>query len=176
MLRPPLLEDAPILFPMIHRTSVVRTLLWDGPASAAEFAANWAERVARAARSEGHFFVITEPESAAPVGACDVRPDDRRFRGSIGLWIGEPYQGRGIGTRAISALVRYAFDELKLHRIDAEVFVGNWASRAAFEKNGFVLEGTVRGAALKFGVPQDDWWLGLLNPASPFNREGAAPG
>jgi RimJ/RimL family protein N-acetyltransferase len=173
MLRRPLLADAPILFPLIHRTSVVRNLIWDGPASEGEFTANWAEKVARAERSEGHFFVITEPEGAAPVGACDVRPDERLFRGSIGLWIGEPYQGRGLGTRAIGALVRYAFEELRLHRLDADVFVGNWPSRAAFEKNGFVLEGTLRGCTLKLGVPKDDWCLGLLNPASPFEPKPA---
>jgi RimJ/RimL family protein N-acetyltransferase len=68
----------------------------------------------------------------------------------------------------IAELVSYGFAELGLHRLDSFIFVGNWASRRAFEKNGFELEGTLRGATLKAGVPRDDWVLGLLNPASRF--------
>jgi RimJ/RimL family protein N-acetyltransferase len=115
-----------------------------------------------------HYFVILDPDEGSPIGCCDVRPDAELFRGEIGLWIGEGSRGRGIGSRVIAELVSYGFGELGLHRLDAVIFVGNWASRRAFEKNGFALEGTLRGATLKAGVPRDDWILGLLNPASRF--------
>jgi RimJ/RimL family protein N-acetyltransferase len=168
VLRKPLLTDAPLLFPMVYRTSVIEQLFWDGPESAEEFTATWSGIVGRAERGENHFFVITEPSKGAAVGACDVRPDEKRFRGSLGIWIGEAYQGQGLGTQAIGELVRYAWGTLRLHRLDAEVFVGNWPSRVALEKNGFVLEGTLRSATLKLGVLRDDWCFGLINPASPF--------
>jgi ribosomal-protein-alanine N-acetyltransferase len=92
-----------------------------------------------------------------------VRPDDQGFSATVGIWIGEAFQGKGIGTRAIGELVLYAFGELTLHRLVAELFVDNWASRRAFEKNGFVLEGTTRESALKRGVARDQWLLGLVN-------------
>ncbi len=155
---------------MVYKTSVVEQLFWDGPESEEEFTATWASKVERALRGETHFFVITEPTHGAPVGACAVTPDERRFRGSVGIWIGEAYQGQGLGTQAIGELVRYAWGTLRMHRLDAEAFVGNWPSRRALEKNGFVLEGTLRSATLKLGVLRDDWCFGLINPASPFLR------
>jgi len=108
-----------------------------------------------------HFFVIAHA-SHGPVGCCDVRPDAERFRADLGLWIGMPFQRMGIGTRAVSLLTRYAFDELGVTKIEAHVFVGNWASRRIFEKNGFELEGTIRAACRKRGRAMDEWYLGKV--------------
>jgi uncharacterized protein (DUF952 family) len=48
-----------------------------------------------------------------------------------------------------------------MEKIEASIYTGNWASRRIFEKNGFLLEGTVRKATLKRGEWQDDWRLGI---------------
>jgi RimJ/RimL family protein N-acetyltransferase len=134
------------------------------PDSEEEYAARWA----RIVEGSKHYFVIVEPDRGRPIGCADVRVDSELFRGEIGLFIGESSRGRGIGSRVIAELVSYGFGELGLHRLDAVIFTGNWASRRAFEKNGFELEGTLRGATLKAGVPRDEWILGLVNGASRF--------
>ena len=121
-----------------------------------------------AAQQKQHFFVIVDPEAGAPVGCCDVRPDDVGFSATLGIWLAEPFQGKGIGTRAIAELVRYGFGELGLHRLCAELFRDNWSSRRAFEKNGFALEGTTLQSTLKQGFPRDQWLLGLVNATSRF--------
>ena len=59
-------------------------------------------------------------------------------------------------------LARYAFDELGLAKLEATVFVGNVASRRIFEKNGFLLEGTIRRAVRKRGRFVDEWLFGKL--------------
>ena len=46
-------------------------------------------------------------------------------------------RGRGIGTEAVGVLTRWAFNAVGLHRLTAQVEVGNWASRALAEKAGF---------------------------------------
>ena len=53
-------------------------------------------------------------------------------------------RGRGVGTRAIDLVSRYAFEQLSLHRVYAYVLALNPRARRAFEKAGFSLEGTLR--------------------------------
>ncbi len=157
-LRRPDSADAPVLFPYVYRTRVVEQLAWDGPESQDAFQIEWDRIVENSRRGVDHFFVIVNAASE-PVGACSVRVE--RSSGDLGLWIGEPHQNQGLGTRAIQALVRYSLERIGLVRLSAAVFVGNWASRRAFEKNGFVLERTVEGASQKWGVSRDEWLLEL---------------
>jgi RimJ/RimL family protein N-acetyltransferase len=160
-LRPPVESDADALFPMIHRTSVVDTLAWDGPDSLDEFRRSLRSRSLQVAAGRMHFFTIIERASGCSVGSCDVRPDDDGSRVMVGLWIGQPFQGKGLGTDVIGELTRYAFETLGASRVEADVFIGNIRSRRAFEHNGFKLLRTIPGAVMKRGKPVDEWRLGL---------------
>lgn len=74
---------------------------------------------------------------------------------NLGYWLGEPYWGRGLAARAVSALLPYAFDELLFIRLQALVYSGNPASMRVLEKNGFVREGVMRKHVRKRGVIHD---------------------
>lgn len=65
-------------------------------------------------------------------------------RTSIGYWLGEGYQGKGIMTRATEALTTYCFEELGMNRIEIRVVPQNAKSRAIPERLGYQIEGTVR--------------------------------
>jgi len=160
-LRLVLAEDADALFPLIYKTGVSDTLLWDGPASLAEFQRALTERAGQAARGEIHNFTIIETVTGKPIGSASIRPDAANFRGDIGLWIGKPFQGKGYGTQTVRWLLVYGFEHLGLEKIEASVFVGNWASRRIFEKNGFALEGIIRKAVRKYGQAVDEWVFGI---------------
>jgi len=54
--------------------------------------------------------------------------------------------GHGYGTEATRAVVRYGFDTVGLHRISLGVYAFNPRARRAYEKCGFVHEGTERAA------------------------------
>ena len=58
--------------------------------------------------------------------------------GSLGYWIAESAGGRGIATAAVRDIVRKAFAELGLHRIQADTLVHNVASQRVLARNGFV--------------------------------------
>ena len=105
------------------------------------------------------FFVFTQDEGVL-VGAVTLSNVRRGVAemGTLGYWIGAPYAGQGRGTAAVKAMVRYAFDELKLHRVEAACVPHNLASRRALEKAGFVLEGRAK-AYLKIN---DEWADHLL--------------
>ncbi|MBO8172195.1 MAG: GNAT family N-acetyltransferase [Bacillaceae bacterium] len=63
---------------------------------------------------------------------------------SIGYWLGQHFQGRGIMTRACKEMVDYALNELDLNRVEIRCAVENRKSRAIPERLGFVEEGCVR--------------------------------
>jgi RimJ/RimL family protein N-acetyltransferase len=83
----------------------------------------------------------------------------------MGLLIGErAYWGRGIATEVISLVARYAFDELRLHKVTAGCYSINRAAIKAFEKAGFVREGLRRKQYECNGEYVDHVLLGLLGP------------
>jgi ribosomal-protein-alanine N-acetyltransferase len=57
---------------------------------------------------------------------------------SLGYWLGAAANGRGLASLAVANIVRVAFDELGLHRVQAETLLHNTRSRRVLERNGFV--------------------------------------
>ncbi|HXE72424.1 MAG TPA: GNAT family protein [Candidatus Nitrosotenuis sp.] len=90
--------------------------------------------------------------------------DSRSGHAEIGLLIGERgYWGKGYGSDAVDTLCRFAFQELRLHRLYARVLEYNERARRTFEKLGFRLEGTERETYYHQGRYWDASVLGLLD-------------
>ena len=153
--------DADELFPLIYNSSITDTILWDGPTSLEELRAGLAEREQQVKAGKKHQFTIVESSTGKKIGSIDIRPYEEAYRGDMGLWIGQPFQGKGYGTEAVRKVVEFGFAKLRMEKIEAKIFVGNLGSRRAFEKNGFVLEGTIRKCEKKRGRFIDEWLLGL---------------
>jgi ribosomal-protein-alanine N-acetyltransferase len=71
------------------------------------------------------------------------------FRGGfqnayLGYGLGVNFTGRGFMTEAIALVLRFAFKDLKLHRIEANVQPENLSSIAVLKRNGFTKEGFSR--------------------------------
>ena len=99
------------------------------------------------------FFVLSE-DGDTLFGAVTLSNVRRGVAetGTIGYWIGRPYAGRGVATAAVRTLVRYAFDRLELHRLEAACLPTNAGSRRVLEKCGYVVEGRLHRSAIKDGV------------------------
>jgi len=69
----------------------------------------------------------------------------------LGYWLGEPFWGRGIMSRAVTSFTEYAFKKFQLKRIFAEPFASNQASRRVLEKAGYTLEGVMKKSVFKNG-------------------------
>lgn len=93
------------------------------------------------------------------IGGCGVRVLDGPLRcnAEIGWWVGRPFWGRGIVSRAASALIERAFAQAEVMRVFAPIHAGNRRSMRVAQKNGMVLEGVQRHAALKAGRTVDLW-------------------
>ncbi|WP_286924811.1 MULTISPECIES: GNAT family N-acetyltransferase [Lysinibacillus] len=62
----------------------------------------------------------------------------------VGYAMDEIYIGKGIVTEAVKMVVRFAFDQIGLHRVEAYVSTQNNASIRVLEKSGFQREGLLR--------------------------------
>ncbi len=82
---------------------------------------------------------------------------------TLGYWIGQRHAGRGFGTAAVRAAVDYAFDGLRLHRVEAACVPHNHASRRALEKAGFALEGRANAYLKINGDWADHLLFGVVN-------------
>ena len=100
---------------------------------------------AQAARNDGVQLALTlDGRIAGVVGHHHV--DWRNRSTSIGYWIGESYQGRGLTTAACRALITRAFEKARLNRIEIRCASGNHRSRAIPARLGLRQEGMLREA------------------------------
>ena len=68
------------------------------------------------------------------------RMQKEHYRAEIGYILHPDYWGKGITQEAMTAVIKYGFEVMKLHSIEANVNPDNAASIRLLEKNGFVRE------------------------------------
>jgi RimJ/RimL family protein N-acetyltransferase len=104
-------------------------------ADARDYIASVADDEGRRARA------IVDAASAELLGAIDVRLGER---GSIGYWVAPWARGRGVATRALVLLARWAVTAAGVERLELTTHPANAASQRVAEKAGFVREGVLR--------------------------------
>ncbi len=94
-----------------------------------------------AARDKGVVWAIEHEGQAAGCISLDSLTWQvnalRHDRADLGYWIAPPLWGKGLMTEAASAVVRFAFERIGLHKVATRCFVENVASRRVIEKTGF---------------------------------------
>jgi ribosomal-protein-alanine N-acetyltransferase len=104
----------------------------------------WIERQwSRAESGTGLSQAIADAASGEALGA-GVLMTRQRSSAEIGYWLVPRARGRGIGSRAVGLLARWAVKEAGLARLEAYVIPDNIASQRALEKAGFRREGLLR--------------------------------
>lgn len=123
----------------------------------------WAERIIR--ERSGIRWAITLKPDARMIGSCGFHLYARRDRRvEIGYELHSGYWRRGIMSEATEAVVQFCFEQLDVHRVEADVVEGNAASAALLTKLGFTLEGNWRERVFKRGAFHGLWQFGLLAP------------
>lgn len=91
----------------------------------------------------------------------------------LGYGLDFRYQGKGLMTEALHAACGYAFNTLKLHRIQANHLPENLRSAAVLRRLGFAVEGYARDYLLINGHWRDHILTALIAPSKPPEPPGA---
>lgn len=117
------------------------------------------------AQNEGLLWVITLRETDEFAGTiCYWNMDAANHRAEIGYMLAASHQHKGIMQEAMTTVLQYGFETIRLHSIAADVNPGNQASICLLEKNGFAREANFREKCFIDGVFCDSTVYGLINP------------
>lgn len=107
--------------------------------------------------------VIADSRSDAFLGTVALlRFDWEEHRCEVGYWLAAGARGRGVATRAVGLLARWALLELGLARLGLTTDVDNLASQAVAERCGFTREGVLRAFQERDGRRFDIVMFSLL--------------
>ena len=116
-----------------------------------------------------HIFAI-ETEDGIHIGNVGLHDLNWKDRNAVlGIVIGDKeFWGRGYGTDAVLTMLRFAFEELNLHRVSLIAYDHNHRAIRCYEKSGFLHEGRDREARFSGGKYHDDIRMSIL--ASEFSE------
>ncbi|MCH1639927.1 GNAT family N-acetyltransferase [Paenibacillus timonensis] len=115
-------------------------------------------------KSSNKSFVIGARDSLEYIGQIDLYKIDWKNRfASLAVVIGrKECLGKGYGTEAIRLLLKFAFEELNLNRIDLEVYEYNERAYHCYLKCGFKEEGRLRQKVFRVGRYWDSIIMSIL--------------
>ncbi|MGH2994851.1 MAG: GNAT family N-acetyltransferase [Gaiellaceae bacterium] len=154
VLRPPSEEDIPAIAEACQDPEVPRWTRVPSPYTVED------ARAFQARASEGAFAVV-DRRTGEFLGMIGVR-DIGDSVGQIGYWMKREARGRGVATRALRLVSEWAFDALKLARLQLITEPENVASQRVAEKAGFQREGLLRAFAEIKGRRPDFYLYSLL--------------
>ena len=157
--------DAEVMARWMHDSEYARLLdaaparLWSAKRLKAEMEKSWEKET-----PGEFFFLIRTLVDDRLIGLIEL--DGIRWTHGdcwVGIGLGErEYWGKGYGTDAMRVILRYAFDELNLHRVSLSVFEYNTRAIRSYEKAGFVVEGRARQFLQRDGRRWDVIFMGIL--------------
>ena len=139
VLSPPRRKDGAEFIAVNRRSAAFNRGLASPPTQPAQFD----EFLKRSKRPDVACFLICRRDDDAIMGSIAI---SQIFRGGflsayLGYQIGAEFARQGYMTEAIQLMLRYAFVDLKLHRLEANIQPGNVASIALVKRAGFAREG-----------------------------------
>jgi ribosomal-protein-alanine N-acetyltransferase len=116
---------------------------------------------------QGYAFLVFRKSDGVLVGGLTLANIRRGVAqaGSLGYWMGLPYVRQGYMTAAVNAVIPFALEKLRLHRLEAACIPTNAGSIRLLEKNGFVREGYAREYLCINGIWQDHLLFARLKDA-----------
>ena len=140
-------SDAEDMFAYAQYEPVTRYLTWT-PHPNVKHTKEYLTYVSQRYRT-GDFFdwAIVSREDGRMIGTCGFTAFDfPSDSAEIGYVLNPAYHGRGLATEAVREVIRFGFEELKLHRIEAKFMKENTRSLKLMERVGMQFEGYAREA------------------------------
>ena len=121
----------------------------------------------------GYEFAIADAATDRFLGSIGLHLGSNPRSHAIGYLVAPEARGRGIATRALRLVTRWAFERLAIQRLALWTLPGNVASQAVAEKAGFRYEGLAPQLALRPRRAADGRGHVLYDPRRP--RRGRRP-
>jgi UDP-4-amino-4,6-dideoxy-N-acetyl-beta-L-altrosamine N-acetyltransferase len=129
---------------------------------------NWLRTKVETGQCVQFIIEILDAGSVKPAGTVFIKNiDHKNSKGEFGIFIGErEARGKGYAAEATRMILRHAFAALHLNRVYLTVFSDNMAAIRAYEKAGFLVEGTLKQDFLRYdgyadivcmGITRDVW-------------------
>ena len=99
--------------------------------------------------------IVIDEKCAGSIGAT-LYEGMYRHTAQLGYWIGEPYWGKGVTTRAVTEFSSYVISEFGIMRLYAPVVHSNAASMAVLRKAGFTCKAVFKSSILLRGKFYDE--------------------
>lgn len=146
LLRKITMADAKDIFAYSRDEEVARHVLWEAQRSLRE-AREYVRYLQRLYRSDqpASWGIVDKASGRliGTVGFMNYNADHNSAE--IGYSLARDYWNRGLMTEAVRAVLRHAFEEMHLHRVEAQFELDNPASGRVMEKAGMMREGVLRG-------------------------------
>lgn len=140
------------------------------------------DRVKRLKRARGMFdlgqdytYGIFDPDETRLLGSSGLHTRLGENELEIGYWIHKDFINQGLATESSAALVKVAFEIIKVHRLEIHCDPANLASASIPRKLGFTHEGTLRSKTSFLDRWSDSMIWALLEdeyPNSPASQAG----
>jgi len=179
LLRPLRADDADALFRMNSDPLTMRYMSTPAWSSRAQANESIAKDLIALPAGQHLRLGLTERDGSALVGTCSLFAfNEACRRAEVGYALARPAWGAGLMNEALRALLVYAFGELNMNRIEADIDPRNTASAKSLERLGFMREGLLRERWIVGGEVSDTALYGLLQHdwrAAHATNETSAP-
>ena len=132
-------SDRAAVIALAHRSRAFHR----GLASPPDTPGRFARYLARSHEADHVALLIIRQVDDALLGSVELSQIARgNFQSAyLGYWIGAPFAGQGYMTEGLGLVLRYAFAQLRLHRLEANIQPQNEPSVAVVRHLGFRMEG-----------------------------------
>ena len=140
-------EDAGDMYEYACQPEVTKYLTWS-PHTSRDYTRDYLTYVQKQ-YEEGEYYdwALIYKEEMKMIGTCGFTSfDDENNAGEIGYVLNPDYWGKGLAAEAVREVMKFGFQRLNLHRIEAKHIEGNNQSRRVMEKCGMSYEGTHRSS------------------------------
>lgn len=157
-LRLPTAKDIPRIVKYANDPKVAQMTLNIPHPYQEEDAISWINMANQGFEDRNNFvFAICSITDDLFMGGIGLRVNKRFNNAELGFWIGVPFWNNGFVTEATETILKFGFEQLRLHKIYATHLVKNPASGRVMIKNGMIKEGE-----LVDHVRKEDQYLSLV--------------
>jgi RimJ/RimL family protein N-acetyltransferase len=159
-------SDAPALFALLTTEEVAR-FISPPPTTVEAFERFIAWTLRQRAAGTYACFAVTVAGQDTAIGIFQVRETEPGFgTAEWGFALGSPFWGLGIFQEGAELVLRFAFETLGVHRLEARAALRNGRGNGALRKIGAVQEGVLRRSFLRHGeyldqalyaIVDEDW-------------------